>query len=573
MASSILSSNSSITPDIEKSTPHPSTGSRAVSIRSQVSHKGDQTTAEKGTVQEEPYEHVFLTGPKLYLVLSGATLACFLVLLDASIIATAIPQITTKFHSLLDVGWYGSAYQLTSSAFQPFSGKVYANFSTKWSFLTFFFLFELGSLLCGAATSSVMLIVGRAIAGIGASGLINGGLTIVSACLPVHKQPAATGILIAFTQLGIALGPLLGGAFTEQVSWRWCFYINLPVGAVVAGFIGLIGIPESTRKLPARKVLKTIVSSLDLIGLSIFVPSAVMFFLALAWGGNDYKWGSATIIGLFCGSFVTITLFLFWEYRKGDDAMVPFSLLRTRIMWSSSSTMFFLQGVMFCVNYYLPIYFQSVKDMSPIGSGVNMLPIVLSQVLFAVVSGGSVQVFGYYLPFVAIGTSLTAIGYGLFSTFDPLTSTGKHVGFEILFGIGAGCAGAMSFIAMQATIPAASISIAMGMLLFFANLGGAIWLAVSQIIFTSSLRTTIPHYAPNLDAQAVIAAGASSVRRVAEGEDLKGLLMAYSVSVGRIMYLGVGLAGAAFLCGWWMGWRDVRVKKEAEGEVAVEEEK
>lgn len=97
----------------------------------------------------------------------------------------------------------------------------------QWSFLTFFFLFELGSLLCGAAQTSVMLIVGRAVAGIGSSGLINGGLTIVSACLPVEKQPAATGILISFTQLGIALGPLLGGSFTEYVSWRWCEYISL----------------------------------------------------------------------------------------------------------------------------------------------------------------------------------------------------------------------------------------------------------------------------------------------------------------------------------------------------------
>ncbi|PVH74376.1 hypothetical protein DL98DRAFT_552242 [Cadophora sp. DSE1049] len=524
--------------------------------------------------EEESYVHEFLTGPKLYMALAGATLACFLVLLDASIIATAIPQITTDFKSLSDIGWYGSAYQLTSSAFQPFSGKIYAHFSTKWSFLTFFFLFELGSLLCAAAQDSVMLIVGRAVAGIGSSGLINGGLTIVSACLPVHKQPAATGILISFCQLGIALGPILGGAFTEYVSWRWCFYINLPIGAVVGGFIGLIGIPEATRKLPVRQVLGTAISSLDLIGLGMFVPSAVMFFLALSWGGNDYAWGSATIIGLFCGSFVTIVIFLIWEYRKGDAAMVPFSILRMRIMWSASSTMFFFQGVLFCANYYLPIYYQTVRGKSPITSGVNMLPIVMFQVFMAVVSGVSVQKFGYYLPFVIAGTSITAIGYGLFSMLEPSSSTGHWVGYEVVFGLGAGCAGAMAFIAMQSAIPAAQISVAMGTLLFIQNLGGAIWLTIPQIIFSSSLRTTIPHYAPDIDARTVIAAGANSVREVVSGADLPGVLKAYNASINRVMYMGVGIACAAFVCGWWMGWKDVRPKKtEEEGDQGPKSEK
>ncbi|KAL5315754.1 hypothetical protein ACEPPN_016624 [Leptodophora sp. 'Broadleaf-Isolate-01'] len=569
MASPTPSSHSTLTTNIEKPPENVSptaAASRPASRQSQMSQKSNQETKDLGSVVEQPYEHKFLTGPKLYMALSGATLACFLVLLDASIIATAIPHITSEFQSLLDVGWYGSAYQLTSSAFQPFSGKIYAHFSTKWSFLTFFFLFELGSLLCGAAQTSVMLIVGRAVAGIGSSGLINGGLTIVSACLPVEKQPAATGILISFTQLGIALGPLLGGSFTEYVSWRWCFYINLPVGAVVAGFILLIDIPESTRKLPVRQVLNTAFSSLDLIGLAIFAPSAIMFFLALSWGGNDYAWGSATIIGLFCGSFVTIVIFLLWERRKGDGAMVPFSMLRMQSMWAASSTMFFFMGVLFVANYYLPIYYQTVRGTSPIRSGVNMLPIVLFQVLLAMTSGVLVQKFGYYLPFVLGGSALTAIGYGLYSTLDPSSSTGHWVGFEILFGIGAGSAGAMAFISLQTSIPAAQISIAMGILLFFQNLGGAIWLAISQIIFSSSLRTTIPHYAPAVNADVVIAAGASSVRAITSGEDLKGVLMAYSKSVNRVMYLGVGLAVGAWVCGWGMGWRDIRVKKVVEGE-------
>tara|TARA_R110002060_G_scaffold14109_1_gene19808 strand:+ start:538 stop:1131 length:594 start_codon:yes stop_codon:yes gene_type:complete len=185
----------------------------------------------------------------------------------------------------------------------------------------------------------------------------------------------------------------------------------------------------------------------------------------------------------------------------------------------------------------------------------------------------TVQKFGYYLPFVVAGTSITAIGYGLFSILEPSSSTAHWVGFEVVFGLGAGCAGAMAFIAMQSAIPAAQISVAMGTLLFIQNLGGAVWLTIPQIIFSSSLRSTIPHYAPDVDARTVIAAGANSVREVVSGTDLPGVLKAYNVSINRVMYMGVGIACAAFVCGWWMGWKNVRPKKTEDGEQGHKNEK
>ena len=157
----------------------------------------------------------FITGIPLYLVILATTLAAALLFLDTSIIASAIPRITDEFNSLPDVGWYGSAYQLGSAAFLPLSGKIYTQFSTKWSFLGFFTIFEFGSLLCGAAQSSVMLIVGRAVAGAGGSGLISGALTIIASCLPLDKRAVWTGVLIGISQMGIVLGPILGGALTE----------------------------------------------------------------------------------------------------------------------------------------------------------------------------------------------------------------------------------------------------------------------------------------------------------------------------------------------------------------------
>ncbi|KAL7625009.1 hypothetical protein AAE478_004223 [Parahypoxylon ruwenzoriense] len=536
-------------------------GSSPEGPRQRSDDETQEGVVSSGQVKEEEGERQYVVGIKRAFIILSITLTYFLVMLDSSIVATAIPQITTEFNSLLDVGWYGSAYQLASSSFQPLTGKIYSYFSTKWSFLAFFAVFELGSALCGAAQSSVMLIVGRAVAGLGSSGLMNGLMTILAAILPPHKQPMVMALNISLGQIGIACGPLLGGAFTEYVTWRWCFYINLPIGAVVAILLVLMKIPESTQKPTVKKVLAGLTSTLDLLGFVLFCPAAVMFFLALQWGGNRYEWDSSIVIGLFVGAGVTFIVFLLWERHRGEEAMVPFSMLRMRVIGSASATMFFFYGVLFVSNYYLPIYLQAVKGDSALMSGVHILPTILSQIACAMTAGTLVEVIGYYLPWTIGGTVFASIGYGLLSRLQSSSPTRDWVGYQIPYGLGCGAAAAMSYIAIQNSVPAAKIPTAMAIMIACQNFGGAVFLTVAQTVFSNGLRTLLAQDAPDVDAEQIIAAGARALDSLVPDDQIAGVREAYSGSIDRIMYLGVGLAIMSFFCAWGLGWKDIRVEK------------
>ncbi|KAG9233292.1 major facilitator superfamily [Amylocarpus encephaloides] len=484
-------------------------------------------------------------------------------LLDTSIIATAIPKITSDFHALNDVGWYGSSYLLASCSLTPMTGKIYSRYSSKWSFMIFLGVFELGSLLCALAKNSNMLIVARAVAGLGSSGMINGALTIIAACVRLEKRAdlGRENLTIVVGQLGILLGPLLGGALTQHASWRWCFWINLPCGVIVAGILFLIHIPDRTVKRTSHSSILSVFKELDVIGFALFAPAAIMFLLALQWGGTFYPWNSATVIGLFCGAAGNIAVFMYWEYRVGDAALLPWSMVKQRIVWCSGVVMLFFFGSQLIISYYLAIYFQAVRGVEPTLAGVYLLPGILSQMLFAIVSGTLVGKLGYYLPWAVGSACLATIGCGLMSTFNPTTATATWIGYQIIGGIGRGSGLQMPIVAIQNCIPEKQIPVGMSLVAFAQTLGGALFLTFAQTAFSTALRTELPMLAPGVSALVVETAGATGFRAIVPSGSVDGVIESYSVAITHVLYVATGSAAACFCFAWGIGWKDIRKKK------------
>ncbi|KAF1999368.1 efflux pump protein [Amniculicola lignicola CBS 123094] len=540
---------------------------RRPSTKDEQGHDGATAATIDGNVE-------YLTGPKFFLAFGSVTLAAFLCLLDQTILGTATPEITSRFHSLPDVAWYAGAYQLTSAALQPLTGKIYTHFSLKWSFLVFFGLFELGSLICGVATSSSMLIGGRVIAGAGASGLWNGGMTIIAAVVPLVKRPLYTGVMIGIAQLGILLGPIIGGALTEYASWRWCFFINLPIGGLVGLLLFFVDIPDLTAKEPfTLALLRKVIPELDLIGFTLFAPTMIMFLLALQFGGgNTHAWDSATVIGLFCGAGALAIVFIIWELRVGERAMIPAHIVRRRIVWASSGHGAFLMANIFVASYFLPIYFQAVRGAGPSMSGVYTLPSICGSLLFGVTTGVLMPKFGFYLPWAVASGVVISIGSGLTATFSPTTSTAKWVIYQIIMGVGRGFGTQISIIAIQNALLPSQIPVGIAFAVFVQFLAGAISIVIATAIFTQSLVDGIAEYAPSVSTEAALAAGggAKAVRDLVPGggAELAGLFKAYAISIDRVFYMLAAFGVVMIFFAFGTGWVDIREKK---GDVKIEE--
>lgn len=285
-------------------------------------------------------------------------------------------------------------YLLTQAAFQLLYGRVYANFSVKYTFLAAIGIFELGSLVCGVAPTSTAFIVGRAVAGLGGAGISSGALIIITHTVPLRMRPIFVGSLGAVFAVASVLGPILGGIFSTKLTWRWCFYVNLPFGGAAILAVLLLFKPPKRPQVDSIP-LKEKLSKIDILGTLLFIPSIICLLLALQWGGSTYAWNDGRIIALFVVFGVVGIAFLAFEYWKGAEATLPLRMLTRRSVAAATWNCFCNGATFLTFTYYIPFWHQIVRNVNAADSGVSLLPFVLGVVIMAMLSGGLVSKFGY----------------------------------------------------------------------------------------------------------------------------------------------------------------------------------
>ncbi|KAF2421041.1 MFS multidrug transporter [Tothia fuscella] len=529
-----------------------------------VSSNSDEATLSKGNALEhvETEEAVYPTGPKVAVIMGSLYISMFLVALDRTIIATAIPRITDEFHSIDDIGWYGSAYMLTACGFILIYGRVYTFYSTKWTFLSGIFLFEVGSAICGAAPSSTVLIVGRAIAGFGSSGIFTGAINIMINTVPLHKRPLYQGLFGACFAVASVAGPLMGGAFTDsKATWRWCFYINLPLGAVT--IIALIFLLQLNEKEKVEMTFTEKLRHLDPIGTLFFLPSIICLLLALQWGGTHYAWGSWRIVVLLVVFAVLMVGFIVIQVlHKDTTATIPARIITQRsVMFGSIYT--FFSGSAFMVSvFYLPLWFQAIKGASAVRSGIMSIPLILSLVVAAMLAGAMVQRFGYYTPFMYAGATIMSIGAGLVTTFKTDTGHQKWIGYQILLGLGIGMGMQQSNLAVQTVLHHRDIPTGSAIMFFWQSLGGTIFVSVGQNLFLDKFISQLSLLPKGIiDPRQLMSIGATDIRNVVPKDNLDEVISAYNYALVKGPLLaGVICASLAIIGALGMEFRSTKEK-------------
>ena len=407
------------------------------------------------------------------LTFGGLLLAMLLASLDQTIVSTALPTIVRDLGGIDQLSWVVTAYLLAATVSMPLWGRVSDLYGRKRLFQAAIVLFLLGSALSGASETLSELIGFRALQGLGAGGLMTLAMAIVADIIAPRERGRYQGYIQMVFVLASVAGPLLGGLFTDEASWRWVFYVNLPIGAVALAISTRLRLPAGSGR-----------ARIDVLGAALLGAGLTAILLVTTWGGREYAWGSPEIVGLAVAAVVLLAGFLAQE-RRAPEPVLPLRMFREPVFDVVSAVLFLTTCAFFAAIVFLPLFLQRVTGASAVQSGLQLLPLLLAGTLSTAVIGRVVTRTGRYKVFPAVGLGLMAIGLFLLSRLDETSSHATIALDMVVFGLGFGMVSQLLVLAIQNAVDRRDIGIATASANLFRSLGGSVGAALFGAIFAS----------------------------------------------------------------------------------------
>jgi EmrB/QacA subfamily drug resistance transporter len=507
-----------------------------------------------------------LSRRRILLIIGALMLGMLLAALDQTIVSTALPTIVGDLKGGSHIAWVVTAYLLATTVSTPLWGKLGDQYGRKVFFQAAIVIFLIGSVLSGLSNSMVMLIAFRALQGLGAGGLMVGAQAIVGDVVSPRERGKYVGLFGAVFGVSSVIGPLLGGVFVDNLSWRWIFYINVP--------IGLIALAVVASQVPGH--LSRVHHTIDYLGTLVLSAAATSLILLTSLGGTTYPWKSAPIYILGVAGVALIGLFVLVE-RRAAEPILPLHLFRLRTFWVTSVVGFIVGFAMFGAITYLPAFFQVVRGISPTVSGVYLLPLMLGLLTVSITSGQIISRTGKYRFFPIAGSAVMTLGLFLLHLMGVDSATWQDSLYMLILGMGIGGVMQVLVIIVQNGVPHSELGVATSGATFFRSIGGSFGTAIFGAIFANVLVGNLASHLHGITLPAGFNAADATPALLKHLPAVvhEGFVAGYAESIQTVFLVAVPIAALAFLFSWLIPqvelrqWPQAAPQADAAGAAAV----